>query len=246
MNTDISRLGTILGIWAHPDDETMGSGGIMALATDNGQKVACVTATKGEAGVQDESRWPAATLAAVREQEMTTGLGILGVSEHHWLDYPDGGCADIDEAEAVDRLQQLIEQYKPDTIITFPPDGITGHPDHQAVSRWALAASKRISPSPDVYYTVITDEAHDSHVRELDTLFNIFFAIDEPVLVPAAACDINLTLPEAIVQRKLQVMAAMPSQYAGWMDDSLSSILSNMLAQETLIHSSKATQYWPR
>ena len=67
---DIKHLGTILFVAAHPDDETFNAGGILAAAARNGQTVIVVTATKGEGGVQDESRWPADSLGDIRAKEL--------------------------------------------------------------------------------------------------------------------------------------------------------------------------------
>src|SRR5688572_31517072 len=92
----VAGLGTILGIWAHPDDEAYLSGGLMALARDNGQRVACVTATRGERGTPDPVAWPPDRLATERTRELAWSLEILGVHEHHWLGYRDGECAGAD------------------------------------------------------------------------------------------------------------------------------------------------------
>jgi len=138
-------LGTIFGVWAHPDDETYLCGGLMARAVRAGDRVACVTATRGELGSPDEERWPSgAPLAAVRTAEMETALAVLGVTEHHWLDYPDGGCGDVDQDEALRRVTDLMAEVQPDTVLTFGPDGMTGHVDHQAVCRWATEAFARV------------------------------------------------------------------------------------------------------
>ena len=124
-------LGSILSVWAHPDDETWLCAGLMARAVAAGDRVVCVTATRGELGSPDEERWPSgAPLAAVRTAEMQRALAILGVTEHHWLDYPDGGCADVDQDEAVRRVTALMAEMQPDTVLTFGPDGMTGHDDH--------------------------------------------------------------------------------------------------------------------
>ena len=77
----------MLVVWAHPDDETYLVGGLSAALTDAGQRVVCVTASRGEAGGTDPD------LADIRTAELDTALALLGVTEHHWLDYPDGGCA---------------------------------------------------------------------------------------------------------------------------------------------------------
>lgn len=215
---DISQLGTILGVWAHPDDESFMVGGILSMAAASGQQVICMTATKGEAGVQDESKWPAATLAATREQELKEALNILGIQNHHQFDYGDGKCADVAEEEAVPQLVELINQYQPDTIITFPPDGMTGHPDHQAVSRWARAAAKQGVKQPQVYFAVQTQEAYDSFLRVMDEQFNVYFATDNPIFVPEAECDILVKLEPTVAERKARALKAQASQFTHMFD----------------------------
>ena len=60
------ELGTILGVWAHPDDETYLSAGLMAAAADAGSRVVCITATRGEGGSMDEEQWPPESMGQVR------------------------------------------------------------------------------------------------------------------------------------------------------------------------------------
>src|SRR5688500_16193141 len=142
----VAELGTLLGIWAHPDDEAYLSGGLMALARDVGSRVTCVTATRGELGTPDPQSWPSARLAVERTDELRRSLEILGVGEHHWLGYQDGRCADVDAAVAVGELCALIADVRPQTVLTFGPDGQTGHPDHRAVSAWVTEAFDRAAP----------------------------------------------------------------------------------------------------
>lgn len=208
---DIRRLGTILGIWAHPDDETFNMGGIMAVAIQNGQKVACVTATRGELGVQDEARWPAARLGEIREQELNDAFATLGLTNHHWLDYPDGGCKDIDETEAVTRIVELIELYQPDSIFSFGPDGMTGHDDHKATSRWALKARDQAGSQAKIYHSIQTIEQYE-RLKAIDDKFNIFFNIDKPATAEPKSCAIHFILPDDIYELKQKALRAMPSQ----------------------------------
>lgn len=98
---DIRKLGTILSVWAHPDDESFLAAGVMATAARQGQKVICVTATRGENGSYDESRWPVHAIGKIRSKEMVAALNVLGIEHHHWLGYKDGMCADIDQAEVL-------------------------------------------------------------------------------------------------------------------------------------------------
>jgi LmbE family N-acetylglucosaminyl deacetylase len=82
----MDELGTILGVWAHPDDEAYLTAGIMARAVRNGSRVVCVTATRGEGGSMDEEKWPPESMGEVRTKELGRSLQILGVDEHVWLD----------------------------------------------------------------------------------------------------------------------------------------------------------------
>ena len=66
----VAGLGTVLGIWAHPDDEAYLSGGLMAHGPRPGSRVVCVTATRGELGTPDPETWPPQRLAAERTAEL--------------------------------------------------------------------------------------------------------------------------------------------------------------------------------
>jgi LmbE family N-acetylglucosaminyl deacetylase len=207
---DIKKLGTILGIWAHPDDESFLAAGVMMAALQNGQQVACVTATRGELGVQDESKWPQATLGETRTHELESALQVLGISEHYWLDYPDDGCSAVDESEACQRLEEIIEQCKPDSILTFGPEGLTGHPDHQTVCKWALAVAK--DKPITVYHAVHTQEQYDDYLKAADEKINMYFNIDKPPIAAIDDCAITFTLPPNIQEKKCQALEVMPSQ----------------------------------
>lgn len=210
---DIADLGTILFIGAHPDDETFCAGSLLTAAVQNGQTVACVTATRGEGGIQDEARWPAATLAQTRQQELEEALKVLGIVNHHWLDYPDGGCANADASKAANEIAAFISQYQPDTIMTFGADGLTGHPDHVTVSKWTDRAITLSGASSTVYNAVITKEQYDSHLKEADTKLNLFFNIEQPPILPSTGCDIVFVASDNLARLKQTAFAVMPSQY---------------------------------
>jgi LmbE family N-acetylglucosaminyl deacetylase len=208
MDIDIAALGTILGIWAHPDDEAYLSGGLMALARANGQRVVCVTATRGELGTTDPVAWPPERLAAQRTQELADCLAILGVHEHHWLGYRDGGCAAADAPTAVGRLAELIAQVRPDTVLTFGPDGLTGHPDHQTVSAWAGAAFAEAAPGARLLHATIAQR------RAVPDDLGIY-APGYPVPTPDADLAVDLVLEPALAARKALALAAQATQTAG-------------------------------
>lgn len=208
---DIKRLGTILGVWAHPDDETYAMAGILIAAIKNGQKVVCITATRGEAGVQDESRWPASQLASIRTAEQNDAFKILGITRCHMLDYPDGRCADVDSTVAVQDIAKIIHDHQPDSIFTFGPDGLTGHDDHKTVSSWTTLAVKKVASKAAIYHAVQTDEQY-RHMQEPDKHLNIFFNIDKPPTYDGCVCDICYVLEPKVYEQKLSALRAMPSQ----------------------------------
>lgn len=115
----------------------------MADATAADRRVVCVTATRGELGVLDPTRWPAVGLAEIRARELTARLAVVGVHEHRWLGYAGGGCAAAAEGQAIGALDTVLDEVRPDTVLIFGPDGGTCHPDHIAVSRWTTDAVRR-------------------------------------------------------------------------------------------------------
>jgi LmbE family N-acetylglucosaminyl deacetylase len=149
---------TLLGVWAHPDDEAYMSAGLMAEFQLRGDRVVIVTATFGEHGTSDPAAWPPPRLAAHRYGELCGSLSHLGVSELHLLGYEDGGCAQRDGTDAIAKIMADVE---PDLIVTFGPDGMTGHPDHRAISRWTTDARAAVLPDADLWYASCTAEFHD-------------------------------------------------------------------------------------
>lgn len=212
---DLKKLGTILGVWAHPDDESYSMGAIMAAAVQNGQEVACITATRGEAGVQDESRWPADKLAEIREQELILCLEIIGGVRHHWLEYRDGHLENVDASNAVQAVAELMAEIQPDTILTFGPDGFTGHPDHVAANAWAhKAAALQTGKVPKIFHSVITEQRYNELIGDDGDVHNIFFNIDKPPVYQPKDCDILFCASEDILETKYQALKAQASQTA--------------------------------
>jgi LmbE family N-acetylglucosaminyl deacetylase len=205
----VSDLGTILGIWAHPDDETYLCGGLMARAVRSGARVVCVTATRGELGSTDADRWPPGPpLAEVRTRELEQALDLLGVTEHHWLDYPDGGCAEVDDSEPVARLRELIDDVRPDTVLSFGPDGMTGHPDHMAASRWAVAAAA--GSSARVHFATNTPQWLARFREPLDAVGAFMGA--EPPCTPHEELSVHLLLDGDLLDAKYAAITAQVSQ----------------------------------
>lgn len=210
MTTALPDLGTILSVWAHPDDESYCCGGLMADAVRRSRRVVCISATRGELGSTDEARWPTGRpLAEVRTRELEACLAVLGLTEHHWLDYPDGGCADVDDDEAVARIRAIAEEVQPDTVLTFGPDGATWHPDHMAVSRWATAAVA--GTKAKVYYNSTTPDWYAFMAQFVDPS-DVMMADKEAPIHPVSALSIYVQLTGELLDMKYDAMLCQASQ----------------------------------
>jgi len=205
---DIKEFGTILSVWAHPDDEVYLCGGIMAMAAAAQSRVVCVTATRGELGVTDPTRWPPEELATIREAELAECLRILGVTEHRWLGYADGGCDSVDADAAAESIVDIIRDVAPDTILTFPPDGQTGHPDHMAVHRWTTDAVRRAGIGT-LHVVANTQDWLDEHLARWIELGAI---VGEPPVAWTGPLSIDLALTGELLDIKYAALAAQASQ----------------------------------
>jgi LmbE family N-acetylglucosaminyl deacetylase len=209
----IPALGTIASIWAHPDDETYLAGGIMAAAAANGQRVTCVSATAGEHGTDDSATYPPPRLSRIRRWEASAAMAVLGVADHRWLDYPDGGLRDIDAAGPVARLADLLTELAPDTVLTFGPDGATFHPDHQTVSAWVGAAWHAAGRPGRLLHATVTED----HLRtwgERYERWQVFMSDQRPVGVPAEHLAVQLRLDGDLLDQKITALHAMYTQIA--------------------------------
>lgn len=210
---EMAELGTVLAVWAHPDDEAYLAGGLMGLAADAGCRVVCVTATRGEHGTTDPGRWPPARLAAVREREMAASLAALGVKEHRWLEIEDGTCAAASPIAPVATIARLIREVGADTVVTFGPDGITGNSDHRAVSRWTTQAWA-VSGARGRLLQATSTASFARRFRSVHERFPVF----EPGLpkaTPEADLALHLSLGGELLDRKIVALRAHASQTAG-------------------------------
>jgi len=125
---------TVLAVFAHPDDERV-IGPLLSKLAREGRETHLVIATDGSKGVRDFAHIPAgAQLAAARTKEANCAATRLGVRQLHQLGLPDNGLASF---EVLGKLRSgivaVIDSLKPAVIITFGPEGGTGHPDHRLV-----------------------------------------------------------------------------------------------------------------
>jgi LmbE family N-acetylglucosaminyl deacetylase len=202
---------TLMAVFAHPDDESFGTGGTLArYADDPGVRVVLLCATRGEAGeISDPSLATKERLAEVREAELRCAAEMLGIDELLLLDYRDSGMAGTSENldprslnmadfdEVVGQLVYQIRRVRPEVIVTFDPTGGYGHPDHVAIHyhtraaftaaadpcRYAeqLEAGLTAYQVPKLYYTAIPHR--------------FFVAVAERML------ELGIEVPERYLQR---------------------------------------------
>jgi LmbE family N-acetylglucosaminyl deacetylase len=209
-SANIPDLGSILSVWAHPDDESYACAGLMAASVRAGRRVVCVTATRGERGSTDESRWPnGPQLAEVRTKELAASLAEIGVREHHWLDYPDGGCAEADTPEAIARIRAIAEQVQPDTVLTFGPDGGTYHPDHMTVSAWVTEAVRGMPVQ--LHYASVTPQWRERVYSFVDPSA-VMMADREPLVHDVDELSIHVVLEGELLEMKYRAMLCQESQ----------------------------------
>ena len=160
-------MATLVTFHAHPDDESIAMGGVMAKAADDGHRVVLVVATRGEHGEVeegfldlDEELWRR------RERETRACAEILGVARVEFLGYVDSGMmgtpendlpasfwqADIEEAAG--RLAAILSEERADVVTVYDENGQYGHPDHIQVHRVGLRAAE-LAGTPRVYMNTI-------------------------------------------------------------------------------------------
>lgn len=151
---------TVLGIFAHPDDESLACGGTFARLADAGARVVVMCATRGEAGSTcDPSLVPAGdSLGGIRVRELRDAAAILGVAEVIVLDHPDGDLRWAHVPELHAEIVLMLERYRPDAVITFAEDGLYWHLDHIGVHERTYTAVLSLgAAAPPLYYVTMRE-----------------------------------------------------------------------------------------
>ena len=166
-------MATLVTFHAHPDDESIAMGGVMAKAADEGHRVVLVVATRGEHGEVDEGFLDEGEpLWRRREQETRASAAILGVARVEFLGYVDSGMmgtpenefsesfwqAEVEEAAA--RLAAILTEEGADVLTVYDENGHYGHPDHIQVYRVGLRAAA-LAGTPRVYMNTLNRD----HIR---------------------------------------------------------------------------------
>jgi LmbE family N-acetylglucosaminyl deacetylase len=219
--------GTLVSFHAHPDDESIITGGTMARASDDGHRVVLVFATRGEHGeVDDGVLGPSESLAERREQEARHAADILGVARVEFLGYHDSGMVDTDTNaadgsfwtadvdEAARSLARILDEENAEALTTYDERGGYGHPDHIQAHRVGVRAAE-LAHTPRVYAATVSRQHFLSVAREQ-------FVEMPPDSRPPNPDDFDLGVDESritttvdvssVIDRKRAAMAAHATQ----------------------------------
>ncbi|MFL6125874.1 N-acetyl-1-D-myo-inositol-2-amino-2-deoxy-alpha-D-glucopyranoside deacetylase [Actinophytocola sp.] len=244
----------LLLVHAHPDDESLWTGGTIARYAAAGVQVTLVTCTLGEEGeiIPDSLRELAADaadqLGGYRIGELRAACAALGVSDHRWLGgvgrWRDSGMAGVpanghprafaggDLAAQADALAEVIADVRPQVVVTYGPDGGYGHPDHVRAHEVTVAACDSVDR---LFFAVTSRRATEAGVAELAAVADLPFRLPEPDELPVTDDEKITTVIDTaeVLSVKMRAMAAHSTQITVWHggDGERAYALSNGIAQ---------------
>jgi len=244
----------LLLVHAHPDDESLWTGGTIARYAAAGIHVTLVTCTLGEEGeiiptrLRELAADAADQLGGYRIGELRAACAALGVSDHRWLGgvgrWRDSGMVGVaanshprafaggDLAEQADALAEVIADVRPQVVVTYGPDGGYGHPDHVRAHEVTMAACDDVDR---VFFTVTSRRATEEGVAALADTADLPFRLPEPGELPVTDDTLITTVIDTaeVLSVKMRAMAAHPTQITVWhgSDGEQAYALSNGIAQ---------------
>ena len=148
---------TLLAVFAHPDDESFGPAATLAKYVAQGVRVSLICATRGEVGeISDPNLATPETLGQVREEELRRACSVIGIQELRFLGYRDGQMNGYDLQEVEGKIVRAIREVRPQVIVTFGPDGISGHSDHITIGK----------ATTDAFFSAGDEKRFSEHMAE--------------------------------------------------------------------------------
>ena len=206
----------LLVVMAHPDDESMGSGGIILRHTRAGIATHLICATYGEAGWTGKPRGARREdLAEIRAGELEDAATALGLAGVELWDYPDGGVPQADQQEITQRIWAEISRLRPRAVVGWGPDGGYGHPDHISIGACTDAAVGAMAEGdrPALYHLAIDQQAADFYQEAIRLDGG---SPDSLPLRVQDKVDFVIELEPDEVMMKLRAIDCHRSQLEGW------------------------------
>jgi LmbE family N-acetylglucosaminyl deacetylase len=205
----------LLIVMAHPDDESMGCGGLILRHTRAGVPVGLISATRGEAGWKGKPIGAKKEdLAQIRTGELEEAAAALSISGVELWDYPDGGVNTCDQQEITQRIWEQISKLRPKAVVGWGPDGVYGHPDHISVGACTDVAVNSMAEGdrPALYHLAVDQQVADFY-REALRLAGDDHQLP---LVVKDQVDVVFDLDSDEVMMKLRAIDCHRSQLEDW------------------------------
>ena len=146
-------------VFAHPDDESFGPGGTIALEAKR-RDVYIICVTNGDAGENSSNKGK--PLNEIRRDELLASSKLLGVKKVFFLNYHDGTLSNLLYYELADKVKKIIDNIKPEVLLTFDLRGVSGHIDHIAVAMITSYVFERTPYVKEIWYYVMTKAYEES------------------------------------------------------------------------------------
>lgn len=149
----------VVAIYAHPDDEAFGAAGTLALlARERDVYLICVT--DGSEGINSSEKTE--DLAEIRKEELLNSAKVLGIKEVFFLGYKDGSLSNNLYHKIAEKIQKILEEIKPDLLLTDELRGVSGHLDHIAVSFITSFVFNRLDFIRELWYYCVTEKRREA------------------------------------------------------------------------------------
>lgn len=198
----------VLVVFPHPDDETFGKAGTLALHTQAGTPVTLICATLGQMGRNMGNPFFAnrETLPKIREKELRDACQVLGIQDLRLLGLRDKTLEFEDPEVLADRIEEVIKEIKPSLIMTYYP-GHGVHPDHDALSAATVRAVARL---PKEEQPVVHGSAVTRNARKVLGPPNLEVDVTSVLDIKMDAYRAHRSQSEAMLRRMETQMAADP------------------------------------
>ena len=200
---------------AHPDDESMGAGGLVLRHTRAGVPTYLICATYGEAGWMGK---PAGAkevdLPEIRARELEEAATALALAGVELWDYPDGGVSKTDQKEITERVWEHITKLRPRAVVGWGPDGGYGHPDHIAMGACADAAVAAMTEGdrPGLYHIAVDQPLAEFYAQAM----RLSGTANGLPVRPQQTVDLVFELDPDEVMMKLRAIDCHESQLEDW------------------------------
>jgi N-acetylglucosamine malate deacetylase 2 len=208
----------VLAVVAHPDDESFGLGAVIDNLARAGASVHVLCFTHGEASTLNET---GACLHAIRHDELRTAAAELSIATVDLLDYRDGQLEAVPAAELTGRVLSAASQYRANALLAFDETGITGHPDHRAVTAAAVQAGRlRRLPVlawtlPDTVAATLREETGAPFAGQPPGMIDLRVHVSRQAQRRAALAHASQISPAAVLWRRLQLLG--DYEYLRWL-----------------------------